>query len=265
MDRIFPHAHLAMILVAGLLLVPQVQAQTVVEMYREARYKAQVERIFQEHGRRARPMQPEHVPSRADTVTIWLAELRGEKVEEETEPSFEVSSWRLIRKLERGWFKKQHQETLWAYVGSNWITPLDTMYTRELRARMEARFGAPTVTLTELDASQNLGRDEYIQFEYWFVLNDSVPLIVMDVNGPYDRGLVVASDQRYRETLHDIKYAFLQEVTRSSELAPYVDYYYNVLEQAWYRTGYDGSAFFMRRITRPNVTRGRPLLADPNG
>lgn len=258
-----------LIIVLLALLAPAAQAQTLAERYRSQLFKTQAERIFRKHGMRAQPRPPDRVTSPADTVLLWIAQFNPEvlpppAVVVPPAPRFEVTSWKLVRKLERPVYEDEFRRVLWAYVGSNRITSLDTLFTRELRARLEGRFGAPTKTLTEVDFRENLRKEEYIQFEYWFVLNDSIPLVVMDVNGPFERGLVVAGDQRFREVLHDIKYAFLDEVTRDDTKAPYVDYYYHVEQRAWYRTGYDGRTYFLRRIARPDLIRGRPVLAGPD-
>jgi len=184
-------------------------------------------------------------------------------VEEDTVETPEIR-WRLIKKLERSWFRKQYSETMWAYVGSNEVTSLDTMFTKELRGRLEARFGPPTQTLSEMDLNSESTIEEYIQFEYWFVLNDSIPFIVMDVNGPFERGLVVASDQMLRDQLSDIKHAFLDQITVNDELAPFVDYYFHREMGIWYQTGYDGENFFLKQIPKPNFARGRPVLDSLN-
>lgn len=243
------------------------QGQSLVERYKSQRFRAQAERIFARHGLRARPLPPAHVPSDADTVRLWIAQFNPDVLApvaapEPPRPRVEITSWKQVRKLERPWFEKEFGSTLWAYVGSNRRTPLDTMMTRELRARLEARFGAPTRTISEVEFRDDLRKEEYIEFEYWFVLNDTIPLIVMDVNGPFERGLVVAGDQRFRAMLDDIKHAFLEELVRSDERAPYVDYYYNMERGTWYRTGYDGRAYFLTPIPRPNLALGRPVLSD---
>lgn len=253
------------VFVAFWLVVPVASGQSLVERYKAAYFKKQTERIFQQYGLRVQPRPMAHVPSDADTVRAWIAQFNPDVMPIEASvvlppPRFDVVSWKLVRKLERPWFEREFSRTRWAYVGSNRITTLDTLFTRELRARLEARFGAPTMTLTEVDFREDLRREEYIEFEYWFVLNDSIPLKVMDVNGPFERGLVVAGDQRYRDLLHDIKYAFLTDVAQSAEQAPYVDYYYNVDRGAWYRTGFDGQRYFLTQIARPNLARGRPYL-----
>ncbi len=163
-----------------------------------------------------------------------------------------------MSRLQRVWYQQEYGSTLWAFLGSNELTPLDTTWTRDLRARLEARFGMPTQTLADLKTTQNLRREEYIQFEYWFVLNDSIPLMVMDVNGPFERGVVVATDHRYRETLFELRQAFLMQLMEGDLRKPYLDYYYHYDAQAWYRTGYDGRRYFTQRIARPNLERGRP-------
>ncbi len=249
-----------------LLFAPAARGQSLAERYNTALFRAQAERIFAERGLRATLKPPAHVLSPSDSVRAWIARFNPEVAPftepEPAVPAFVVDKWKLVRKLERPWFEKQFESTLWAYVGSNRITPLDTMFTRELRARLEARFGSPTRTLTEVDFHDNLRKEEYIEFEYWFVLNDSIPLIVMDVNGPFERGLVVAGDQRFRDHLLDIKHAFLEELVRSGERAPYVDYYYHTERGLWFRTGFDGQRYFLTQISRPNLARGRPYLPD---
>ena len=166
--------------------------------------------------------------------------------------------------------RMMHEETLAPYVDyyynyASRRNPLDTVETKEIRARMQSRFGPPTRTLVELDYSRGLRREEYIQFEYWFILNDSIPMMVMDVNGPFEQGIVVAGDHRYRNILYTMRQSFLGRMMHEETLAPYVDYYYNYASRRWYRTGYDGQQFFTDPIGQPNLARGRPQLARPGG
>ncbi|ARA94957.1 hypothetical protein AWN76_018550 [Rhodothermaceae bacterium RA] len=175
-------------------------------------------------------------------------------------PAFTLTRVQPVKKLERGWFETQYQDVAWAYLGSNYWTPIDTTHTRVWRAKLEATYGPPTKTLAELDFSREIRLEEYIQFEYWFVLNDSIPVRVMDVNGPFERGLVVSTDHRYRNILFPLRQAFLMDVATSAALEPYVDYYFHAAVGTWYRTGYDGRRFFLEPIRRPNLERGRPWM-----
>jgi hypothetical protein len=92
-----------------------------------------------------------------------------------------------------------------------------------------------------------------------------VAVRVMDSNGPFDRGLVIAADYRLRDDLPAIRAALLEAVSTTPRLQRYVDYYYSETQRRWYRTGFDGRRFFTRPIPEPNLARGRPQLPHPGG
>ncbi len=247
--------------------LPHVTRKDLPNVYREARFKKQFDKILSTAEMRMTPLPPDHIASPADTVGLWIARQAFNYVPPKKEVKFtaRVSSWQVIKRIERHTYKRQFSKVKWAYLGNNYFSPLDTVRTMEIRARMQSRFGPPTRTLVELDYSRRLRREEYIQFEYWFILNDSIPMIVMDVNGPFERGIVVACDHRYRRILFNMRQSFLGRMMRQEKLAPYVDYYYNYASRRWYRTGYDGQQFFTDPIGQPNLARGRPQLARPGG
>ena len=236
-------------------------SQSLVHQYRSAQFKAQAERVFVKHGRTARVLPVQNVPYQTDSLREWIELVfPPEEKPVEVSTALHVSKWTLVPKLGRSWFTREFADVRWAYIGSNTFNPIDTAYTRELRARLESEFGAPTQTLADLGSTAKLQPGQNIQFEYWFVLNDTIPLLVMDVNGPFERGLVVASEQRFRNMLPEIKEAFLGRLARSRERAPYVDYYYLNEQKLWFRTGYDGRRFFLDRIQKPDLKLGRPIL-----
>lgn len=179
-------------------------------------------------------------------------------------PAVQIEALRLTPKLASGWFSRRFQDTKWSYLGSNMLAVTDTTFTRDLRAMMESHFGAPTRTIAD-EPSADPETAEFIQFQYWFVLNDTIPVNVMDVNGPFERGLVVATDQKYRELLPDLKRALLEPAIKAGERAPYVDYYYLKEQDMWFVTGYDGERFFVEQVARPNLERGRPHLGSVVG
>ena len=239
--------------------------QELIERYREARFRVQMHRYFDTHGLAARPQTYEHIPSRADTIQQWLRQLsRNARIAEwnRRQRSFEIEEWRLVRRLERGWFIKKFDNTKWAYLGTESLMPLDTTMTRELRARLEAFFGPPTQTIAELMNSDERLRtqDRYVQFEYWFVVNDSIPIILMDFNGPLERGLITVTDHRYRDILINVRESFLREFWQEKQRAPYVDYFLDARTRTWYYAGFDGTNYFMEPIVQPNLALGRPWL-----
>ena len=240
-------------------------AQELAELYRSARFNVQVQAYFNTAGMRADVITPQHIPSRSDTLLQWLMAMERGRRSGGSGAAVEhmaIDEWRLVRRLERGWFEKSYGSTLWAYLGTESLLPIDTTLTRDLRARLEAFFGPPTQTITEvLGGSGSLqARDRFIQFEYWFILNDSIPFVVMDVNGPLERGLIVSSDYRYRDILLRMRESFMEEFLRSDQRAPYIDYYYNPVESSWYYSGFDGDRFYLERTRQPNFALGRPWL-----
>ena len=247
--------------------LPRITRETLPDVYREARFKKQFDKILGTTTIPMTPLPPEHIASPADTVGPWIAQQAFDYAppQKEVKLTAKVSSWQLVKRIERHEYQDQFRSVKWAYLGNNYFTPLDTVETKEIRARMQSRVGPPTRTLAELDYTRRLRREEYIQFEYWFILNDSIPMIVMDVNGPFERGIVVACDHRYRHILYTMRQSFLGQMMREEQLGPYVDYYYKYATQRWYRTGYDGQQFFTDLIGQPNLARGRPQLARPKG
>lgn len=244
-----------------------VSAQDLIDRYRQARFRVQVEQYFMDHGHEAELMPVAHLPSRADTVQQWLYQLsRDAEIAawKKREKVFEIEEWKLIRRLERPWFSKKFENTLWAFLGTESLHAIDTTRTRELRAQLESYFGPPTQTISELlDREQRTrSKDRYAQFEYWFVLNDSIPLVFMDVNGPLERGLIVSSDQKYRDILLGVRESFLKEFMQTSRPSAFVDYYFDARTQIWYYAGYDGKNYFMEQIAQPNLALGRPWLDD---
>jgi hypothetical protein len=177
-------------------------------------------------------------------------------------PGFEIQRVELVPRLVRSWFRKAFGDTRWSFLGSTSdLAPLDTTHTRELRARLQAHFGDPSQTMA--DGDPHAPRDDYTQFEYWFVVNEAVPVVVTDVAGPYDRGLVVATDRRYRADLRALRRALLGVLIDEPARAPYVDYYYDDTADAWHRAGFDGTDFFVERVSRRTVLPGRrPWLTD---
>jgi len=235
------------------------------ERYRTARVRALVQQYLEEH--RGLPVQPpQRLSVGTDTLLATKDSADSTGAEEEPAPNVRITSVRRVRDLERSWFRDRYREVEWSFFGTGTrLTFVDTIRTRDLRARLEARFGEPTRTLAEIYTNEwvrapDSTREEPIQFEYWFVVNDSIPVRVSDVNGPGERGAIVAVDRRYRADLVVLRTALLRPLRRE-ERAPYVDYYYQPEPRRWYRVGFDGRTFFRERISRFDIVPGqRPEL-----
>lgn len=263
-------------LVGLVLLVPVVSANgqhlsssELLKRYMNARTAVLASRDVQPASFRLPPRAPETLYLEGDTVRAWLEGFEHQRLLSSLPdplPLFTVDGWEKISHLRAPAYRKAFDRTEWAFTGSNSRSPVDTMRTADLRSRFQTLFGAPTVTLAESPSPDSLQREQVIEFEYWFLLNDSIRVVVLDVNGPWDRGVVLAADRRYRSRLSVIKRDFLEQLIPEAERTPFVDYYYNVDQQAWYLTGFDGASFFDRRIERPDMNLGRPSpdrIPDP--
>ncbi len=256
---------------AGAARAQDMTSSELLKRYMQARTAWLAERDAPGGARKLTVRPPERIDIPGDTLRAWLANLEHERlmaILPEPVETFSIQSWEKIGHLRRAAHQAAFDSTAWAFTGSNSRSPVDTMRTADLRSRLQTVFGPPTVTLAESADPETLRREQVIEFEYWFLLNDGVRVVVLDVNGPWDRGLVLAADQRYRSELPAIKEQLLEQLLPAADRTAFTDYYYNVDQRAWYLTGFDGASFFDRRILRPDLSLGRPApvtqpMAEP--
>lgn len=246
-----------MLLLVG---VAEVQAQGLASRYRAAQYR-EAAAAFLAQGYRLDARPPLIIPTEASVALARLLP-RDTLVLAPRVRAFKIDSVLHVRRLYRRWFEERFAETLWAFLGSNTFNPLDTLRTQELRARLQGHYGAPTKTIVEIhrENPRAFTRERSIEFEYWFVVNDTIPIVVMDVNGPHERGLVLATDQRYRDDLEGLRNSFLAPLVQQPRRRAFVDYYFDYDNQQWYLTGFDGRRFLTKPIGEPNLLPGRPVL-----
>jgi len=236
---------------------PSDAAPSIVDRYQRIRLQMLADRWADDAQGRVSVLPARRVSVASDS----LRPASASTVTDEPPEEFPVASVRSLRKLERGWFRDTFGDTRWSFLGAGrYMTPLDTTRTRELRARLQAQFGDPTQTLGDVDLRKP--RSEYVQFEYWLVVNDSIPVVVTDANGALDRGLIVSVPAQHRDNLRVLRHAVLAPMMEERELQPYVDYYFETQTRRWYRTGYDGDSYFLDRVYRYEMTPGRRPRLD---
>jgi hypothetical protein len=228
-----------------------------IERYQEARLRVLVRRHLRQRGRRL-PVSPlKSLPMPTDSLFATRA---GEGGVASDDPSFPLDDVRLVRRQDKSRFQDRFADTNWAFLGE---TPghafLDTARTSDLRARLQEAFGAPTRTLA--DTSLKKPPVEPSQFEYWFVVNDSVPVQLMDPNGPTGRGLIISAKRSHRSQLRSLRDTLLAPLRRVDR-APHVDHYYDGRRERWYRTGFDGRSFFLEQIPEDDVVPGQRADLD---
>lgn len=130
-------------------------------------------------------------------------------------------------------------------------TKLDSRQTNEIRARLQEVFGNPTIKLEDLLSQDDFRLGKAIQFEYWFTVNDSIPLVVLDWNGPFGSGLTFGGASKYVDLMPQIKREFAQKLMSVDNLGEYKDYFYSPENQQWYIVSYQNGKFKNEKIDSP--------------
>ncbi|MEM1041328.1 MAG: hypothetical protein AAGI91_01750 [Bacteroidota bacterium] len=259
------------------MLVPAARAQTLAEELQAQRAAVRSAELVAEMGLATEAWGPVEIapdaePSASASLLFWwLPRSRTPRVavdsfppvrpaveaapEPEPVPLTEIA-WDRVAPSEQGAFLDRFREALWTVEGMTFFTPLDTIPTPELRARLNTHFGAPTRTAVARGVRGFEG-SSFVQFEYWFVVNDSIPFVALDIDGPYGRGLVLAGDFEHKPHLGPLKRDLTAVLLRPRPLMPYVDYYQIRERNQWVRTGYDGDEYYVVEIERPRWARRR--------
>ncbi|MEM6785534.1 MAG: hypothetical protein AAF624_17575 [Bacteroidota bacterium] len=254
-------------LVLALLVAEPLAAQDVVKVLQKQRERARVIEVLDEHGAAAEPEAIDLPELYEDEVTGWIAAeriARAQRVADSLQaiedslavlPPLTEVRFRKVEPHEQGDFLDEHIEAYWT--SSSETTAMDSVATLYLRGRLAMQFGTPTRNAAAVEQEQ-YGGSEFVQFEYWFVVNDSIPLMVLDRNGPEGMGLLVAGDRKQEALLGHVKTMLADQLVASTRLASYVDYYQSRNTRQWYRAGFDGTTFFVNPIRRPRWARRIP-------
>lgn len=155
--------------------------------------------------------------------------------------------WVKVEAAAQGAFLDQNREAFWHAVAGP--AALDTVATPRLRALLNGLFGAPTRNAAAAEQEDYAG-SEYVQFEYWLVVNDTIPMLVLDRDGPFGRGLLLAGSEAHRR-YGPLLAADLAARLTAARATPYADYYHAFDRRQWYRTGFDGAAYYAEETRAP--------------
>ena len=157
--------------------------------------------------------------------------------------------WDKVEPDAQGRFLDRYREAFWRASDPRGLT-IDTTETPVLRGLLQSAFGRPT---RNADAVRQVGYagNEFVQFEYWFVVNDSIPLIILDLDGPFGRGLLLAGAEAFSEALPDLRADLSEKLLGAPGRDPFVDYYHSFERQQWFRTGFNGTDDFTVPIRPP--------------
>jgi hypothetical protein len=150
---------------------------------------------------------------------------------------FQKSTFEKVEKSEAKAFDEQFEGMIWTAQGFNrQASVVDNLPTTELRARLQQVFGNPTKTVKDLIEEKKFGRSEgaTIQFEYRFVVNDSIPVMLLDINGPFGQGLVWVGGNRWVDRMAQIKRDLAEEIMSTKTLAEFEDFFYSPEQEKWF-------------------------------
>jgi hypothetical protein len=134
-------------------------------------------------------------------------------------------------------------------------TAIDQVPTGEIRARLQRQFGDPTVTVVDFVGVKDVRPGNSIQFEYWFIVNDSIPMMILDSDGPFARGLVMGGSSRFVDLMPDVKRAFSDKLMADRTLSEFQDFFYSPEREQWFRVRYKEGRFDNQPIPVPDHLR----------
>jgi hypothetical protein len=165
--------------------------------------------------------------------------------------AFRMPEFKKIENNQRASFERRFSDVLWTGMGMHVATTMDHLPTSELRSRLQALLGNPTQTIEHLIHKPDFRAAECVQFEYWIVVNDSIPIMILDVDGPFTSGLVYGVASRYIDVMPGIKRALSNKMMSVQEMGEYTDYFYSPERNEWYEVSYRNGSFNNRKIDRP--------------
>jgi hypothetical protein len=164
---------------------------------------------------------------------------------------FEEPQFEKVEYSQREVFQERFEDISWTGQGLYNPTTIDRIPTIELRSRLQAVFGDPTQTIGDL-VGADFRPGKAIQFEYWFIIDGEMPLMLLDLDGPFENGLVYVGASRYIDLMPQVKRT-LNRLLMSEEAEPqeYTDYFYSPERNQWYLVQFKDGEFMQEMINRP--------------
>lgn len=150
-------------------------------------------------------------------------------------------------------FQQQFEHIKWTGQGFN-FNSLDRMPAIEIRARLQSAYGDPTKTIETVMGDGKFRAGKAIQFEYWFVVNGSIPMMLLDLDGPFANGLVYVGASRYIDLMPEVKRTLTRTIT---EIEPkeYIDYFFSPEREQWYKVSFKDGDYLKEEIDMPSHIR----------
>ena len=164
---------------------------------------------------------------------------------------FKAPTIRKVKHADRAQFHKRFKDIKWTGQGLYQKATIDHVPTIELRARLQTLFGNPTQTLPDMVGKKNFRPGMFVEFEYWFVVNDSIPMMVLDVDGPFENGLVYVGASRYIDLMPEVKRTLSKQLMDVKKLGDFKDYFYSPEREKWFLVEHENGKFSHNQISQP--------------
>lgn len=166
---------------------------------------------------------------------------------------FEEPEIEKVTKENRASFQERFSDINWTGQGLYNPTTIDRIPTIELRSRLQAVFGDPTQRIEDLINTKNYRPGKAVQFEYWFIIDGEIPMMILDLDGPFENGLVYVGASRYIDLMPQVKRTFTRMLmNEGDDLASFNDYFYSPEREQWYIVRYEEGEFEREMIDRPS-------------
>jgi hypothetical protein len=167
---------------------------------------------------------------------------------------YSINTIQKINEDSIAWFDNTFDHVIWTGEGLSKEMEIDQLQTNEVRARLQTVFGSPTKTIEDLIGRADFNAAQAIQFEYWFVVNDTIPLVALDIEGPFRTGLVLGGFENHKQVLPGIKKELseLLMAPQESFLQSYNDFYYSIEREKWFKVSYQRGQFKTTEISAPS-------------
>lgn len=165
---------------------------------------------------------------------------------------FEDPDIRKVDRSERSEFQNRFAEINWTGQGLYNPTTIDRIPTIELRSRLQAVYGDPTQGIGDLINRNDYRPGKAVQFEYWFIIDGEIPMMVLDLDGPFEDGLVYVGASQYIDLMPQVKRTFTRDLMqKGNDMQPFQDYFFSPERDQWYLVEYADGEFNHEPIDRP--------------
>lgn len=148
-------------------------------------------------------------------------------------------------------FMERFSQVKWTGQGFNYNS-LDRKPAIEIRARLQDVFGEPTQRVEDIIEKDGRLRDgKSIQFEYWFVVDGEIPMMVLDLDGPFEDGLVYVGASRYVDMMPQVKRT-LTKLVEGASPEEFTDYFYSPERDQWFKVSYSNGEYQKEEIDQPD-------------